>query len=221
MTTLELRLAAPTIRVEGKMNEQEILDGIQQGNPTALADFIMLRKPQLLAYIQRQSSDALRSKVEIEDLFQEMSAEAVRSFDSMDLSQRDPFGWLCQVAQRRIIDAHRRLFGAKKRNAGREVSIDAPAPGNASRRGLVDLLVASMTTASQAMSRDRRAVRLMAALATLPQDQQDAIRMRYVEGLPSKEIAEKLGKTDGAVRVMLTRTLGKLQTLLDPSDAPQ
>ena len=38
--------------------------------------------------------------------------------------------------------------------------------------------------------------------------------MRYVENLPSKEIAQRLGKTDGAVRVMLTRSLSKLQELL-------
>jgi RNA polymerase sigma-70 factor (ECF subfamily) len=38
--------------------------------------------------------------------------------------------------------------------------------------------------------------------------------MRYVENLPSKQIAEKLKKTDAAVRVMLTRSLKKLQELL-------
>ncbi len=202
------------------MDEQQLLDRIGNGDADALAEFMEARKPQLLAYIQRQCSDALRSKIEIEDIYQEMSAEAVRSFDAIDLSHRDPFGWLCQVAQRRIIDAHRRFFGAQKRNAGREISIDAPSGGRESRRGLVDLLVASMTTASQAVSRDRRAIRLMEALALLPEDQREAIRLRYVEGLPSKEIAQRLGKTDGAVRVMLTRTLNKLQTLLGPDAAP-
>ena len=40
------------------------------------------------------------------------------------------------------------------------------------------------------------------------------LRLRYLEGLPSKEIADRLGKSDGAVRVMLTRSLDKLQKLL-------
>jgi RNA polymerase sigma-70 factor (ECF subfamily) len=43
--------------------------------------------------------------------------------------------------------------------------------------------------------------------------------LRYVEGLPSKEIARRLGKTDGAVRVLLTRSLRRLQQLVGP-DAP-
>jgi RNA polymerase sigma-70 factor (ECF subfamily) len=44
--------------------------------------------------------------------------------------------------------------------------------------------------------------------------------MRYVENLPSKQIADKLGKTDAAVRVMLTRSLKKLQDLLGDDAAP-
>jgi RNA polymerase sigma-70 factor (ECF subfamily) len=39
--------------------------------------------------------------------------------------------------------------------------------------------------------------------------------MRYVENRPSKEIAEVLQKSDGAVRVMLTRSLRQLEELLD------
>ena len=56
---------------------------------------------------------------------------------------------------------------------------------------------------------------MLAALGTLPEEQQEALRMRYLEGLPSKEIATKLDKTDGAVRVMLSRGIARLQTLLD------
>ena len=48
---------------------------------------------------------------------------------------------------------------------------------------------------------------MYAGLAELPEEQREALRLRYLEGLPSKEIAARLGKTDGAVRVMLTRAL--------------
>ena len=149
-----------------------------------------------------------------------MSAEAIRSLENVPLDDRDPFGWLCQVAQRRIIDAHRRFFGAQKRAAHREVSLGAPRGGGTSRAALIDLLVASMTTASQAFSRDARHERLLEALAQLPETQQEALRLRYMEGLPSKEIAARLGKSDGAVRVMLTRSLSRLQKLLGPDAAP-
>jgi len=199
--------------------DDSLIARIRTGDGDALAEFVNLRRPQLLAYIERQLSTALRRKVEPEDLLQEATADAVRSLGSMDLSNRDPFGWVCQIAERRIIDAHRRFFGAQKRAAGREVPISG-ATDDSRSPNLINLLVASMTTASQAFSRDQRHQRLLEALAQLPDEQREALRMRYVEGLPSKQIAEALGKSDGAVRVMLTRSLSRLQQLLGPDAAP-
>ncbi len=179
----------------------------------ALAQYIEANRWRLMAFIERQLGGALRRKVEPDDIFQETSADAVRALPDMDLAGREPFSWLCQIAERRIVDAHRRFFGAQKRDAGKEVPLGQQR-GGTSNVGLIDMLVASMTTPSQAFSRNAREARLMDALDQLPNDQRDALRMRYLENLPSKQIAEKLGKTDAAVRVMLTRSLKKLQTIL-------
>ena len=59
---------------------------------------------------------------------------------------------------------------------------------------------------------------MLNALDSLPEEARQAVRLRYVEGLPSKEIAEQLGKSDGAVRVLLTRSLQKLQEILSHND---
>ena len=179
----------------------------------ALAQYIEANRWRLMAFIERQLGSALRRKVEPDDIFQETSADAVRALPEIDLEGRDPFSWLCQTAERRIVDAHRRFFGAQKRDAAREVPLGQQR-GGTSNLGLIDMLVASMTTASQAFSRNAREARLADAVAKLPEEQRDAIRMRYVENLPSKQIAEALGKSDAAVRVMLTRSLKKLQTML-------
>ena len=197
----------------------DLIERIRRHDAAALAEFLGARRYQLLAYIEHQLGASLRRKVEPEDLLQETSVEAVRSLPNADLTQRDPFGWLCQIAERRIIDAHRKFFTAQKRDAGREVPLGNPG-GDSSHAGIINLLVASMTTASQAFSRNQREVKLMVAMGELPADQREALRLRYVEGLPSKEIAERLGKTDGAVRVMLTRSLARLQQLLGPDAAP-
>lgn len=198
---------------------EALVERVRGGDREALAEFITARRAPLLAYIDKNLGAALRTKIEPEDVLQEVSAEAVRSLSSAPLEDRDPFGWLCQIAQRRMIDAHRRLFGAQKRAAGREVSLATPV-GDSSRRELIDMLVASMTTASRAFSRDQKRIRLEAVMQELPTEQREALRLRYVSGLPSKEIAQRLGKTDGAVRVMLTRALDKFQKLLGPDMAP-
>jgi RNA polymerase sigma-70 factor (ECF subfamily) len=189
---------------------------VRSGDSQALAEYLVAKHPQLMAFIDRRLGAGLRRKVEPDDLYQEVSAEALRSLGEVDLSQRDPFSWLCQVAERRIIDAHRKYFGSQKRDAAREVSINSPGGGStsSSRPGLVNLLVASMTSASQAFSRDQKQLRMLTALEQLPEEHREALRLRYLEGMPSKQIADKLGKSDGAIRVMLTRSLAKLQQIL-------
>ncbi len=71
-----------------------------------------------------------------------------------------------------------------------------------------------MTTPSAAFSRNAREVRLQEAIAQLSEDQQTAVRLKYIENKPSKEIAEVLGKSDAAVRVMLTRTMKQLHEIM-------
>ena len=61
---------------------------------------------------------------------------------------------------------------------------------------------------------DPRQSALLVALEALPEDQREALRLRYLIGLPSKEVARKLGKGNGATRVLISRALRRLQELL-------
>jgi RNA polymerase sigma-70 factor, ECF subfamily len=197
------------------MTDSDILliQRLQARDTEALAQYLENHRRQLLAYIEHQLGTTLRHKVEPEDLLQETAIQALRYLPETDLSGRDPFGWLCQLAEQRIIDAHRKLVESQKRPAEREVPLQAPI--SSGRGELLDLLVVSMTSPSEAFSRDVRAVRLHEALNQLPEESRNALRLRYVDGLPTKEIAERLGKSDGSIRVLLTRTLARLHQLLD------
>lgn len=193
-------------------DDAEIVDQLRQGSVAALAQFIDHRRPQLIAFIRRRLGAGLKRRIDADDIFQETCAEAVRSLTPEWPGSMDPFGWLCQIAERKIVDAHRHHFVAQKRAAGKERPLDGDSTGNAA--GLVNLLVRSLTTPSQAFSRNAREQRLQLALAELNEEQREAIRLKYVERLPSKEIAERLNKSDASVRVMLTRTIKKLQSML-------
>lgn len=194
--------------------EAELAARISQADGDALAKFMDLKRPQLSAFISRRLGTALKSKVEPEDIFQETCIEAVRTLSPEWPGDKEPFSWLCRIAERKIIDTHRHHFDAQKRAAGRETSIDRKVGGGDGDVGLVNLLVKSMTTPSAAFSRNAKEARMFEAIQSLKEDQQIAIRMKYLENRPSKEIAEHLGKSDAAVRVMLTRTMKQLQELL-------
>ena len=77
------------------------------------------------------------------------------------------------------------------------------------------LLAASMTSPSAAMSQDIRLVRMQQAIGELSEEQRTVVRMRYVDGLTSKKIAETLGKTDVAIRVLLSRSMRQLEKQLE------
>jgi len=189
--------------------------GIREGNVDSLAEFLDTNRKPLIAFISRRLGDALRSKVEVDDIFQEVSAEAIRSLTPEFPGEREPFSWLCHLSERKIVDAHRHHFEAKKRDAGKERVLDGgPKKGGDGGGGLVNMLVKSMTTPSAAFSRNAREARLHEAIGQLSDDQQAAIRMKYIENKPSKEIAEAIGKSDAAVRVMLTRTMKQLHEIL-------
>jgi RNA polymerase sigma-70 factor (ECF subfamily) len=192
-------------------HDTQLLARLRSGDETALAEFVEANRPALMGFLHARIGGHLAKKVEPEDILQDACLEAIRSLDKAPLAEWDPLHWLFQVCERKIIDAHRKFFESQKRNAAREASIP---DGSEMAGGLGNLLAASMTTPSAAFSRDQRQLRVLAAIDTLPEDQREALRLRYLVGLPSKEIAQKLGKTDGAIRVMLSRSLAKLQEML-------
>lgn len=194
--------------------EAELAARISKADGDALAKFLDLKRPQVMAFIGRRLGTALKSKVESEDIFQETSIEAVRTLSPEWPGDKEPFSWLCRIAERKIIDAHRHHFDAQKRSAGKEASLDRKVGGGEDGAGLVNLLVKSMTTPSAAFSKNAKEARMFEAIQGLKEDQQIAIRMKYLENRPSKEIADRLGKSDAAIRVLLSRTMKQLQELL-------
>jgi RNA polymerase sigma-70 factor (ECF subfamily) len=199
--------------VDSLPSDDELAVRLKSGDREALAQFIERRRPQLLVFVERRMSSRLRSKVDAADICQEVTVTALTSLTAVELGDRDPFGWLCQQAERRIVDAHRRHFGALKRSAYGEVGLHGPDAGDSDGQ-IADLLAATMTSPSSAYSRQQREFHMLEALQNLSDEAREALKLRYLHGLPSKEIAARIGKTDGATRVLLTRSLQKLQNIL-------
>lgn len=193
-----------------------LIDQIKNGSEPALLEFIERHRAPLLAFINKNMSEGLKSKVEASDVLQEVSLNAVESFAEMDFEQKTPFNWLCHLSERRIIDNHRKYFQVQKRAAGREVQQRSGEEG--AGQGFMDLLIASITSPSQAFARGAKEMKLLVALESLPEENREAIRLKYVESLPTKEIANQLNKSDVAVRVMISRSMVKLQEILKNED---
>ncbi|MEQ8847770.1 sigma-70 family RNA polymerase sigma factor [Botrimarina sp.] len=196
------------------MTEEELVERVRRRDGEALALLIDSQRPRLTGFVRSIMSERLLSVVEPDDLVQEVSATALSSLETAPLDQYDPVQWLQEIARRRVIDAHRFHFGAQRRDAGRRQSLHGPG-GDDAGGGIEAILAASITSPSAAFSRDVRVERMHEAVGGLSEEQQAVIQMRYGQGMPTKEIAAKLGKTDVAVRVLLSRSVRLLEKQLE------
>lgn len=188
---------------------------IRQGDVAALGEYLETHRGRLTGFLRTITGDHLLTRIDLDDLVQEVCTAAVTALPTAELNPGDPFGWIQELARRRVVDAHRFYFKAQRRDAGKERSLQGAFSGDASSGGgLEALLAASMTSPSAAFSNDVRLARMKEAIDGMSEEQQQVVRMRYVEGLPTKQIAEKLGKTDVSVRVLLSRSLKKLEQQL-------
>jgi RNA polymerase sigma-70 factor (ECF subfamily) len=48
-------------------------------------------------------------------------------------------------------------------------------------------------------------------IAYLPQNQRQVIILKFIEGLDNREVADTMGKSQGAIRVLQMRALAKLR----------
>jgi RNA polymerase sigma-70 factor (ECF subfamily) len=190
-----------------------LVERLRGGDAEALAELLKQYRGPLLAYINSRLGPAMKTRVEADDILQDLSVVALKRLADLAAPTRDPFPWLCHLSEQRIIDTHRRLFGAQKRAAERQVPLDTPL-GRESEGKLEDLLVASLTTPSDALSKNQKQLELLLAIQQLPAKMQEILRLRYTEGLTTREIAERLGTSDAAIRVQLSRAVARLQELL-------
>ncbi len=60
-------------------HDDALIHRVRGGDAQALAEFLTLRQPQLMAFIDRRLGMGLRRKIEPDDLYQEVSTDALRS----------------------------------------------------------------------------------------------------------------------------------------------
>lgn len=192
---------------------EALAERVKARDAQALAELIDAERNRLVGFTKSIMSAKLLSMVEPEDLIQEVAAAALAGLETAPLDRYEPIQWLQELCRRRVVDAHRFHFGAQRRDAGRVQSMHAA--GDDGAGGFEAFLAASITSPSAAFSRDVRVQRMHEAVGDLSDEARTAIHMRYAEGLPTKEIAAKLGKTDVAIRVLLSRSVRVLEQQLD------
>jgi RNA polymerase sigma-70 factor (ECF subfamily) len=167
--------------------------------------------PELEAFVRRRADATFRARESTADLVQSICREVLGELPRFEYRSDAEFrAFLFQLARNKLREK-RRFHRQEKRDVRREVMPD-PAPTAPGR--------ARCPTPSQDAIASERAEALRAAMARLPDDYREVVAMARIQRLPHAEIAARMGRSIGSVRMLLGRAMSRLAVELgdQPSD---
>ena len=138
------------------------------------------------------------SVMDAEDLTQQVFFKAWQAIDRYKRTASPFVAWLMTISHNLVIDFYRTKYKKDKTFLEAEVMADE-----------------SATSPEQVTEARFEQQELRRAILQLPREQQQVILLRFVEGFRNPEVASILGKSEGAIRVMLHRALAKLRQILE------
>jgi RNA polymerase sigma-70 factor (ECF subfamily) len=122
--------------------------------------------------------------------------------------------WLRHITGEKLITVHRQHLGAKKRDAGRDVSLFGGALPPASTASLAAQLLGRLTSPSQAAIKAELRLKLQEALDNLNDIDREVLVLRHFEQLSNSEAAQVLKIQESASSKRYLRALERLQQVM-------
>jgi RNA polymerase sigma-70 factor (ECF subfamily) len=197
-----------------------LLAQARAGDRGRLGALLELYRNYLAILAAAQFSRKLLRRLSPSDLVQETMLAAHRDFEQFrGASEPEFLAWLRQIlinCLRRAIDVH---VKAKKRDVRCEISIEhMSAAWEGSTAGVAEVLADPGPSPSATAHQRERAVVLANQLAGLKPEYRDVLVLRNLQGLSFDEIAQRLQRKPGTVRMLWLRAIEKLRTVSEPID---
>lgn len=178
---------------EGEIDEASMVEAARS-DPAAFAELYMRYRGPIYRYLRSRA-------VNDEDAVDLTQQTFVRAFEAIGQYRNRglPFGaWLFRIARNLSIDSHRRACPTTPWDLvpDRRVTMEANAP-------------------EMAALREESRSKLRNALDRMTVDQRELLALRFGSGLTMREIALIVGKTEGAVKKRVARTLESLRQHYD------
>jgi len=190
---------------------QILIKSARKGDEQAVRRLLVLYHPRLRARLLRQMDPTMRSKIEPEDILQQVYLETFRAIGQFEYQGTDSFlRWMYAILDRKLIDEHRAMR-AERRDVRREVKPAAVAGNQTTYIDLLARVTSAGSTPSQVVRKEEALGVLAACVATLPDHYRDVIKMRFIEGRPVAEVAKSLKRSIGSIHMICHRALRQLR----------
>lgn len=150
--------------------------------------------PQILAYLLRH----VPSHQDAEDLLLDVFLAVLEKLPALNIDERRLAAYIQTVARNKMVDYYR------QRGHHQFVSLEEAVETAYEPEELAP---------EQLALAHEQYAKLHQAVSALPEPQQTILRLRFGHNLRCGEIATRLSKSEGAVRMMLSRTLRLLRSL--------
>jgi RNA polymerase sigma-70 factor (ECF subfamily) len=185
------------------------------GDAAALGRLLELYRNYLRLVARSLLGRVLRLRLDPSDLVQETFLDANRDFAQFTgAGEPELIAWLRRTLVRNLADQARR-HRALSRDPRREESLEAMLARSSDDAH--EVLAGRLSSPSAEASHRERAVLLADALAALPADYRDVILLRNFENLPFDQVAARMERSPGAVRMLWARALERLARALEAS----
>ncbi len=172
--------------------ETDVFDAALQGDAAALGKLYDAYFERIYRFIYYRTSHQQTA----EDLAEEVFIKAFRALPSLKGGPTKLSGWIFQVARNTVIDHYRK--------ANPLVSIEE-----------AENIAVHETNAVDALQLQSDQHLILKALEKLSPEQEQVIRLRFLEELEITEVAKMLGKSEGNIRIIQYRALTKLRSILE------
>ncbi len=186
---------------------RSLLERARRGDREARDALLGDHLPGLRAFVRVRSGAALRARERCSDLVQTVCREVLNDLDGADCEAPEEFRrWLYAVALHKIV-RKAEYHAAQKRAVEREAT---PVDDGV----LLDAYATVFTPSRAAVAREE-VDRIERALDALPEEFRDVIVQARLLGMSHQEISAQTGRSEVAVRKLLSRARARLAIELE------
>lgn len=214
MMLIHKDIAAAGLRMGNR--SQLLLDRAKCGSAAEVGQLLSVYTQYLKTLANQQLDRRVRQRVSPSDLVQDTLLEAHRDFPNFrGTTTAELVSWLRRILIHNLIRASEHHLHTEKRDARREISLQRLAANLGSVDSPLEVALRSPIGSPSADLRGQEQVsELERALSTLPVEQRQVVMMRHLEGLAFSEIAERMGRSSGACRMLWLRAMDDLREKL-------
>lgn len=187
------------------------------GDRESLGELLAVYRGYLLSIAVAKLDPRLRARCNPSDVVQETLLEAYRDFHQFRGGlEREFLAWIRQILANnlaRMIELH---LLTDKRDMRRELQIEGLSSGGGSRLERREhWFTDGEPSPSSIFQRQEEFTNLLNRIGNLPSHYRDVLLLRHIEDLPFEQVAQRLGKSVGAVRMIWLRALEVLREKSD------